>query len=67
MQDALGVAPMYAQIRIFASRIFIAGGSVSSVKKHWLESFLRRNPYIRTLQIQRIDTVRVNGATVEVI
>jgi len=67
VQDALGVAPTHTQIRTFASRIFIAGGSASGVGKHWLESFLRCNPYIRTLQTQRIDTACVNRATVEVI
>ena len=67
IQDALGVAPTHAQIRTFASRILIAGGSAFGVGKHWLEGFLRRNPRIRTLQTQRIDTARVNGATIEVI
>src|SRR6266566_7124236 len=47
MQDALGVAPTHTQIRTFASRILLAGGSTAGVGKHWLESFLRRNPRIR--------------------
>src|SRR6266566_4446220 len=47
VQDALGVAPTHAQIRTFASRILLAGGSTAGVGKHWLESFLRRNPRIR--------------------
>ena len=67
VQDALGLAPTHAQIRTFASRILLAGGSATGVGKHWLEGFLRRNPHVRTLRTQRIDVARANGATVEVI
>jgi hypothetical protein len=67
VQDSLGLAPTYAQIRTFASRILLAGGSATGVGKHWLEGFLKRNPHIRTLRTRRIDTARANGATVEVI
>src|SRR6266699_2783466 len=67
IQDALGLGPTHAQIRIFASRILLAGGSTAGVGKHWLEGFLRCNPSVRTLQTRRIDAARVNGATTEVI
>src|SRR6266699_2266358 len=67
VQDALGLGPTHAQIRTFASRILLAGGSTAGVGKHWLEGFLRRNPSVRTLQTRRMDAARVNGATTEVI
>jgi hypothetical protein len=67
VQDALGVAPTHAQIRTFASRILKAGGSTAGVGKHWLTGFLRRNPRIATLPTRRINSARVNGATVKVI
>ncbi len=49
IQDVLGVTSIYTQIRTFASRILLAGGSISNVGKHWLENFLHRNLYIKTL------------------
>src|SRR6266566_6891479 len=58
IQDVLGFAPTYIQIRIFANRILLAGGSTAGVGKHWLEGFLRCNPSVRTLQTRRIDAVR---------
>ena len=67
VQDALGLGATHAQIRTFASRILLAGGSTAGVGKHWLEGFLRRNPHVRTLQTRRIDAARINGATTEVI
>src|SRR6266699_61634 len=67
IQDALGLAPTHAQIRTFASRILLAGSTTAGVGKHWLERFLRRNPYIRTLQIRRMDAARINEATTEAI
>ena len=67
VQDALGLGPTHAQIRTFASRILLAGGSTAGVGKHWLEGFLRRNPSVRTLQTRRMDAARINGATTEAI
>src|SRR6266699_7239852 len=67
IQDALGLAPTYAQIRMFASRILLVDGATTSVGKHWLEGFLRCNLCVKTLQTRRMDAVRVNGATTEVI
>ncbi len=58
---------MYVQIRIFVSRILLAGGSTAGVGKHWLEGFLRRNLSVRTLQTRCMDAVCVNGVTTEVI
>jgi len=54
IQDTLGLAPTHAQIRTFASRILLAGGSATGVGKHWLEGFLRRNPRVKTLQTRRM-------------
>src|SRR6266699_309799 len=67
IQDVLGFAPMYIQIRIFANRILLAGGSTAGVGKHWLEGFLRCNPSVRTLQTRRMDAARVNKVITEVI
>jgi len=67
VQDTLGLAPTHTQIRTFASRILLAGGSATGVGKHWLEGFLRRNPRVKTLQTRRMDATRMNGATTEVI
>jgi hypothetical protein len=67
VQDTLGLRPTHAQIRMFTSRILLAGGSATGVGKHWLDGFLRRNPRVRTLQTQRMDAARVNRATTEVI
>ena len=67
VQDALGLGPTHTQICTFASRIFLADGSTAGVGKHWLKGFLRHNPHVRTLQTRRMDTVRINRATTEVI
>src|SRR6266699_2818066 len=67
VQDALGLGPTHAQIRTFASRILLAGGSTAGVGKHWLKGFLRYNPSVRTLQTRCIDIACVNGAIIEVI
>ena len=67
IQDVLGLAPTHTQIRTFANRILLAGGSTAGIGKHWLERFLRRNPSVRTLQTRYMDAVCVNGATIEAI
>src|SRR6266566_5652136 len=67
IQDVLGLVPTHIQIRTFASRILLAGGSTAGVGKHWLEGFLRCNPSVRTLQTRRIDAARINRATTEAI
>src|SRR6266699_5614856 len=35
IQDTLGLAPTHVQIRIFASRILLAGSSATGMGKHW--------------------------------
>ncbi len=67
IQDVLGLVPTHIQIRTFASRILLAGGSTAGVGKHWLEGFLRHNPSVRTLQTRCIDAAHINGATTEAI
>ena len=67
IQDALGLGPTYAQIRIFASRILLADGSTAGIGKYWLEGFLCCNLYVRTFQTRRIDAVCINRATTEII
>ena len=34
IQDALGLGPTHAQIRTFANRILLTGGSTTDIKKH---------------------------------
>ena len=67
-QVALGVPPTHAQIREFASRVLQAQGAPrTTVGKGWVNRFIRRNPVLRTQRARKIDSVRVNGATDQVI
>ncbi len=65
IQDALGVPPTHAQVRLFASRILQASGDTSEIGKNWMEGFLRRNPLVKTLRGKPLDLQRINGATTE--
>ena len=67
IQDTLGLGPTHTQIRTFANRILLAGGSTAGIRKHWLEGFLRCNPSVRTFQTRRIDAARVNKTIIKVI
>ena len=66
-QAALGLPPTHAQIRQFAERILAIKGDSQPLGKHWMQAFLRRNPSICTQKVQSRESVRVNGATTEVI
>jgi Tc5 transposase DNA-binding domain/helix-turn-helix, Psq domain len=67
VQESIGLSPTYAQIRAFASRILIARHNVIPLGKRWMANFLRRNPVLKTKKQHRIDSVRVNRATTEII
>lgn len=67
VQEALGLAPTHAQIRAFAGRVLYARGDANPLGKRWMDNFLRRNPILKTKKQFHIDSVRVNGATTEII
>jgi len=47
-QESLGLGPTHAQIRAFAGRVLQARGDANPLGKRWMDSFLRRNPILRT-------------------
>lgn len=65
VQQDLGFPPTHAQVREFASRVAVRNGHTGEIGIHWMEAFLRRNPGIKTVRGQKIDTERFNGATTE--
>jgi hypothetical protein len=67
VQETLGSSPTHLQIKDFAQRILAARGDTTTLGKKWIRGFLRRNPILRTKKQVLIDSVRVNGATSEVI
>jgi DDE superfamily endonuclease/Psq-like protein/Tc5 transposase-like DNA-binding protein len=67
VQESVGLAPTHGQIRAFAGRILWARGDALPLGKRWMAGFLRRNPILKTKKQFRIESVRVNGATTEVI
>jgi len=67
IQESLGLAPTHGQIRAFAGRILVARGDAAPLGKRWIAGFLRRNPILRTKKQLHIDSLRVNGATTEII
>jgi hypothetical protein len=67
IQESLGLSPTHGQIRAFAGRILWARGDTTPLGKRWMAGFLRRNPILRTKKQLCIDSIRVNGATTEII
>ena len=67
VQESLGHAPTHSQIRAFARRILWARGDALLLGKRWMAGFLRRNPVLKTKKQFRIENVRVNGATTQII
>jgi hypothetical protein len=59
--------PTHAQIKQFAERILAVKGDYHPLGKHWMQAFLKRNPSICTQKAQSRESVRVNGASTEVI
>ncbi|KAK8007228.1 hypothetical protein PG989_001218 [Apiospora arundinis] len=66
-QEALGVAPTHTQIKELAQRVLALHGNPMPLGKNWIESFLRRQPALRTKRQRRIDSQRINGASTEAI
>ncbi len=67
VQEALGRSPTHAQIRALAGRILAARRDALPLGKRWMAGFIRRNPILKTKRQLRIDSVRVNGATSDII
>ena len=66
-QADLGLAPTHFQIRYFAQRILANGGDIQPLGKHWMAGFFRRNPKVKTLKGQRIDSARIKSVTTDAI
>ncbi|KAM5344602.1 hypothetical protein ACJ41O_013137 [Fusarium nematophilum] len=64
-QLALGLAPTHNQLREFAQRIVKLQGDTRPIGKNWVDSFLRRNPDVKTVRGKSIDFNRLNGASTE--
>ena len=58
---------MHTQLREFAIRILATHGDIRPIGKRWVNSFLRRNPEIKTLRSKGMDSARLNGAITETI
>ena len=67
VQEAIGQSPTHTQIRAFAGRILAARRDANPLGKRWMAGFIRRNPILRTKKQFRIDSVRVNSATSDII
>jgi hypothetical protein len=67
VQEALGRSPTHAQIRALAGRILVAKRDALPLGKRWMAGFIRRNPILKTKRQLRIDSIRVNGATSDII
>jgi hypothetical protein len=66
-QETLGNSPTHTQIRAFAGRILAIRRDATPLGKRWMAGFLKRNPILKTKKQFRIDSVRVNGATSDII
>ena len=66
-QEALGLPPTHTQIREFAQRVLAIKGDNQPLGKRWIQAFLKRNLILRTKRAKRIDSQRVNSATVPII
>jgi hypothetical protein len=67
VQESLGLNPTYSQIRAFAGRVLAAWHDGLSLGKRWMAGFLRRNPVLKTKKQFRIDFVRVNSVTSDIL
>jgi 4-hydroxybenzoate polyprenyltransferase len=67
VQESLGQSPTHTQLRALAERILVARHDAVPLGKRWMAGFLRRNPVLKTKKQFRIDSVRVNGATSDII
>lgn len=65
IQAEVGAAPTHQQIKAIAERILQNGGDNQPLGQCWMQNFLARNPSVRTIRGKRIDSQRVNGASIE--
>jgi hypothetical protein len=66
-QEALGTPLIHTQIKDFAQRLLAFKGDDLKLGKHWMQTFISRNPILKTKKARNIDSQRVNGATTEII
>ena len=67
LQADLGIPITHQQLRALGQRVAHTRGGDSALGKRWATAFLKRNPRCKTMRARKIDSARVNGATVEVI
>jgi hypothetical protein len=67
LQADLGVPITHQQLRALGQRVAYARGGDSALGKRWATAFLKRNPKCQAMRGRKIDSARVNGATVEII
>ena len=67
VQKSIRSSLTHAQIRSFAGRILAAKNDALPLGKRWISNFLRRNPILKTKKQYKIDFIRVNSATTEII
>ena len=67
VQESLRLNPTYAQIKAFTSRILASRRDAAPLGKRQIAGFLRRNLVLKTKKQFRIDFVRVNSATSNII
>jgi len=63
VQEALGLAPTYYQLRRATEEILRASGTPRTLGKNWTANFQKRNPFVKTFQGKILDLKRVKGVT----
>ncbi len=66
-QETLGQSVTYAQIKVFGERLCALQGDLKPLGKRQIHRFLKRNPILQTKKQIVVDSVRVNGATSDII
>ena len=61
-QERLGYCPTYRQVRYIATKMLLRKGDTRDLGRHWLDSFFRRNPDVKTKIGVRIEAARINRA-----
>src|SRR5688572_26505763 len=62
LQDRLCMGLTHSQLRQLVEAILRAQNDPRPLGKNWVASFLRRNPWIKTLRARSLDSRRANGA-----
>jgi 4-hydroxybenzoate polyprenyltransferase len=66
-QVALGLPPTHVQLYAFAERVLVVKGDIKPLGKRWVNQFIKRNPSIKAQRNQRIDSLRINGTSTDII